>query len=452
MNRTSDVTLPCREHPEDAGINFFAPKSILLPPYTKVVVRTNIRLMIPLGQVGNLLPHPYHAENGGVTVLGGMVDSGSVEEVEVVMIALSPTPYAINAGTPFVQMVIHNTNLDGPKFISKVAPHTARSHKLANTVGPRYNYNFNPQPAQAATKSTEKKIPDELTQDRPQGGDLVSHVGGPTSDTDDRSDDMECTIDGSSDDDCMTTYHDHNAIPMQIALSTFSGRRQYASSLAQQELDRLTNIPITGDIESRRVSDDTLLHILRQWSCDKNTYRVNIMPEGKDWVASDMFGATRSRGWREGGITTWGITKRTKQFAPVVALCNQWLRDRLHESFLGLETSSLLPANQWYWSSITLNKGFASKRHRDSNNVGPSLIRAFGNSERGDLYYWPNDPGKVDVSTLQRKHRGTLELRLPEHLAAYDGKRAHETQPFKGEDRISLIFFVARGSWNTRQR
>ena len=373
-------------------------------------------MKIPQGQIGIM-----QGLNGVIIVDGGVIDPGFDGEVNVTLVAQSATPYAINKDSVFAQLFIH-----------ECCPPVLRRIEQDRTVQSRINAlnkSLKLQKGATSSKTTTENINIE---DRPISGDLVSR--GWVQPTQEPSENTSTVVhvddDVANDTDVMSDTADfelHDGpIPMQIALCTISGRRQYAAALAQTELDRCDTNYCVGQSEGDTIaSDSALLQVLRNWTCDKNSHRHNIMPSGNDWIASDLFGATRSRGLRDGGDTTWGITKRTRNFASVAALCNRWLRDRLHGSLLGDDSSSSsLPSAPWFWSSITLNKGFASRRHRDSNNVGPSIIRAFGDADAGGLYYWPDDPGTGAVNDLQPNDKQLLELRLPLHLAAYDGKQA----------------------------
>ena len=128
----------------------------------------------------------------------------------------------------------------------------------------------------------------------------------------------------------------------------------------------------------------------------------------------------------------WGVSKRSRLSIPVIALCNQWLRDRL----------PLSHAN-WTWSTITINKGVACRKHRDKNNVGPSIIRSFGDHTGGQLRYWPADQGQPSrLQELHNKDVILLDVHDEEHLMKFNGNKAHETLEYAGQNRISLVFYT----------
>ena len=82
--------------------------------------------------------------------------------------------------------------------------------------------------------------------------------------------------------------------------------------------------------------------------------------------------------------------------------------------------------------------GFAANRHRDGSNEGPSVIRSFGQFEKGgELLYWPADDGTRPVDRLCCEDKVVMDV--GQGFALLDGRRAHEVTPFEG-GRCSLAF------------
>eukprot|EP00927_Polykrikos_kofoidii_P079659 TRINITY_DN76456_c0_g1_i1.p1 TRINITY_DN76456_c0_g1~~TRINITY_DN76456_c0_g1_i1.p1 ORF type:complete len:446 (+),score=78.94 TRINITY_DN76456_c0_g1_i1:80-1339(+) len=180
--------------------------------------------------------------------------------------------------------------------------------------------------------------------------------------------------------------------------------------------------------ERRKIKPEEVGEVLSYWGFQQNENRVNVLPEGQNWVYSDTLGALRRR------TGEYGITPPTKHYPNVAALFCQWLKDE--DSELG---------RKFVCTSINLNANYAAKRHRDQNNEGPSTIRAFGNFTGGKLVYWPGDkhsPPRPDVETLAQKDRVVLDIKSQSFL--FDGCRAHEVEPFSGE-RFSMVFFTSKG-------
>ena len=99
--------------------------------------------------------------------------------------------------------------------------------------------------------------------------------------------------------------------------------------------------------------------------------------------------------------------------------------------------------------------------HRDSNNVGPSLTKAFcshvfsffistiahkyvrkafGDFQGGALRYWGEDDGSLTLEELERQS-SAMVLETDKALCLFDGRRAHSVAPYVGGERYSLVFF-----------
>lgn len=182
---------------------------------------------------------------------------------------------------------------------------------------------------------------------------------------------------------------------------------------------------------NRRISDKELVEVLRLWSFRKNESRPQVTPDGKTWVNSDTFGLIRRR---DGGFMA---TNTTRDYPSMMRILNRWLKDNI-------------PADmkcQFPHTSISLNFGYAAKRHRDGNNHGPSMIRAFGNFKGGQLSYWPDDNKAAAVETLLDEDKVSMDI--SQGLALFDGNRGHEVDPFTGE-RFSIVYFSAGNYWKAK--
>jgi len=182
---------------------------------------------------------------------------------------------------------------------------------------------------------------------------------------------------------------------------------------------------------NRRISDKELLQVLKLWSFRKNESRPQVTPDGKTWVNSDTFGLIRRR---DGGFMA---TNTTRDYPSMMRILNRWLKDNI-------------PADmkcQFPHTSISLNFGYAAKRHRDGNNHGPSMIRAFGNFKGGQLSYWPDDNKAAAVETLLDEDKVTMDI--SQGLALFDGNRGHEVDSFTGE-RFSIVYFSAGSYWKAK--
>ena len=108
------------------------------------------------------------------------------------------------------------------------------------------------------------------------------------------------------------------------------------------------------------------------------------------------------------------------------------------------------------FTSIQLNKDYASTIHVDKNNVGESLILGLGDYTGGEL--WVYDPkGRVPME-VTRAVPGWPKLKIGSIVTGtihdvkrtwvrFDGRRPHATMPIEGS-RYTLIFFTTE--WGSR--
>ena len=87
----------------------------------------------------------------------------------------------------------------------------------------------------------------------------------------------------------------------------------------------------------------------------------------------------------------------------------------------------------WKYTAITLNHGVLARKHRDSSNVGRSVIVGIGDYTDGALRVWNAE------NTVHE------DLDLKDKPTMFNGAmRTHETQPFVGE-RYTIIYY--RQKW-----
>ena len=143
------------------------------------------------------------------------------------------------------------------------------------------------------------------------------------------------------------------------------------------------------------------------------------------YVLSDTVGLVNNR---RGGCA---VRYETSAYPHFMRLLNKWLCERA----TGLEQGPV-------FTSITINKGYAGRIHRDKNNAGPSFIKSFGDFTGGELRYFPGDDRDGPPEGVLLK--GLVEEELDIHSSLYmiDGTRAHGVKPFEGE-RYSVVFYCA---------
>merc|ERR1712048_489393 len=116
------------------------------------------------------------------------------------------------------------------------------------------------------------------------------------------------------------------------------------------------------------------------------------MQEGQSWVFSDTVGLIPTR---DGRIMT---THPTVDYPHVMKVLTRYLHDH---------TSADIGMERFPFTSININKNYNGKLHRDGNNVGPSMIKAFGKFTGGVLKHWPNDDRTTNLEKLP-SHETTI--------------------------------------------
>jgi len=92
----------------------------------------------------------------------------------------------------------------------------------------------------------------------------------------------------------------------------------------------------------------------------------------------------------------------------------------------------------WSYETITLNEGVKAKKHKDSKNVGDSVIIGIGDFTGGDIKVWDVEDKNGKAYNL---HDRPLMFNGNSHF--------HQTTPFKGE-RYTMIFYKQGKPGKTR--
>jgi len=209
----------------------------------------------------------------------------------------------------------------------------------------------------------------------------------------------------------------------------------HVGRLKAQEMAKL----VLQDVEKtgRKVTDRDVLACLRLWGFKQNGNRHNVMKEGQEFVFSDTLGVL---GGYDGSVIVPTSTTHYPEFIKVVT---RWLDDHLPPSL----------KQAFRYTSINVNADYAAALHRDSNNEGPSLIKAFGEFTGGELNYWPDDDKYANaLDDCKAAYCTTTDIQ--KKLVLFDGNRGHSVQDFEGQ-RFSIVFFTvskyARANAGMRQ-
>ena len=94
--------------------------------------------------------------------------------------------------------------------------------------------------------------------------------------------------------------------------------------------------------------------------------RRNVLPEGQHSVQTITLGL--SRHW----AGEFYVTQATRQMQPLFEELWAWGKEALKQAGIQLD-----------FTSITVNKDYACRLHRDKYNAGPSLLATCGHHEGG---------------------------------------------------------------------
>mmetsp|Transcript_43885 Transcript_43885/g.103793 ORF Transcript_43885/g.103793 Transcript_43885/m.103793 type:complete len:552 (-) Transcript_43885:78-1733(-) len=183
-----------------------------------------------------------------------------------------------------------------------------------------------------------------------------------------------------------------------------------------------------GAVQSSTFTAEAVLAALSVAEITWSTTRGNVIPEGKAGVYGMLLGLFSFAG--RIGVTT-ATTNHPWLTRLVIGFCTN-----LRKGF--------------QFTSVQVNKNYASRLHVDANNVGKSLIYGLGNYSGGEL--WVEDGEGEEGMFLAEPVRSRFGYRAGEMYAGtlhdvrgqmveFDGNRLHCTQNYEGE-RYTLVFYT----------
>ena len=117
-----DAKLPLRAKPYDAGSDLHAIEAAVLTPGERRVIKTGIAMEIPPGYYGRVAPRSGLSVKKGAMTLAGVVDSGYLGDVSVVLINLGQEPIEINVGDRIAQIIIESCAYPDWKIVDELLP------------------------------------------------------------------------------------------------------------------------------------------------------------------------------------------------------------------------------------------------------------------------------------------------------------------------------------------
>jgi len=114
----TDLPLPTRAHPGDAGVDLYSTIDLELPAGRRQLVGTGIAVALPIGTVGLIHPRSGLAARAGLSVVNtpGTIDAGYRGEIKVCLINHDPEQtISISRGDRIAQLIVQRVEL--PDFV-----------------------------------------------------------------------------------------------------------------------------------------------------------------------------------------------------------------------------------------------------------------------------------------------------------------------------------------------
>jgi dUTP pyrophosphatase len=114
VTETVDVPIiasaaPVYAHPGDAGADLTSAETLTLRPGERALVGTGVRIALPDGFVGFVVPRSGLAAKHGITIVNapGTVDAGYRGEIKVALLNTDPAePFEISVGDRIAQLIV----------------------------------------------------------------------------------------------------------------------------------------------------------------------------------------------------------------------------------------------------------------------------------------------------------------------------------------------------------
>lgn len=103
---SQDAIIPSRAEDGSAGYDLFATETFVLPPKTRVLVKTNIAAEIPDGYYGRIAGKSGLAYKFGIDILGGVIDKSYRGDIGVILLNTDDAPFGVNKGKAIAQLII----------------------------------------------------------------------------------------------------------------------------------------------------------------------------------------------------------------------------------------------------------------------------------------------------------------------------------------------------------
>ncbi len=102
---SSLAKLPLRATNGSAGYDLFAASSIIINPWSRACINTDISIKVPTGTYGRIAGRSGLALKG-ITTAGGVIDSDYRGNIGVILYNLSDDEFKVNVGDKIAQLIL----------------------------------------------------------------------------------------------------------------------------------------------------------------------------------------------------------------------------------------------------------------------------------------------------------------------------------------------------------
>ncbi|YP_068089.1 E4 ORFA [Tree shrew adenovirus 1] len=88
-----------------AGFDLRAPREVLIPPHSRMLIFTDLQLVIPEGCYGRIAPRSGLALHHSLDIAAGVIDRDYRGNVGVVLVNNGVLPYFVKAGDRIAQLI-----------------------------------------------------------------------------------------------------------------------------------------------------------------------------------------------------------------------------------------------------------------------------------------------------------------------------------------------------------
>ena len=156
----ADALIPVREHPTDAGIDFFSLKNEMLNPGERKLLSTGVRLQIPEGHVLFLKDKSGLAAKNGIHIMAGVIDEDYRGEIKVLVINHSIGRYDFKKGSKICQGVLLPVSVPEVEETRDIPTETSRGEKGFGSTGTEHKDKVEVKAKESQTENIQKKLDD----------------------------------------------------------------------------------------------------------------------------------------------------------------------------------------------------------------------------------------------------------------------------------------------------